>query len=874
MHPVPFRFARLFAPVLLAGLALAAGAHAQPAPRAVDFRFAPPYWYSALGVPDDWHKPLANDRGALLYDFGPGPYVIPLTTVGVGVRGVTLQREAQTLADPRVPVLATTLAGPGVRVALTTFSAVPDSVAGSNGRFGAYERLDGITGALGWAATPTVPADTAFRNVAWGITRPIHYRVRVAPNARKRVVLGFNESYKPRLNERVAWMRVEGAPDQQVDLALTARQHEPQVFLFDGGDADGDGWLHVEVMAPTGADPNTTLAAVWVYPAGAGLTRPALLAGGAGLPVGPELRIDAGTEMLRQAPRVDVIDATVEAAPGAVPEVTVRTRRGLHARDGALWLGDRPFVATQPAFTAADPTADGWTLALPAGTRSARVLVVSGDASAADLPRWTAAPTARLLAAANTYWRAADIPYGHVRVPDARLQAGLDAALRTLYQGRERINDRGQFNSSFTLYRGLWAGDAAYFVDVGAMIGDRARARESLQAMLDHQTEGGLYEIMRPVVFWRESAQVLWTFGRYVRLTDDRAWAEPRWAGVMRGVEALRRARATTLGTGTPYEGLFPPAFSDGGIGRIAAEYSSAYWTMIALHELARTARTLGRTDDAQRLDAFYGELRASFDAGMRRDLRRDSLGNPYLPVPVGLEGPDAVPQLAQWAVLEAHILADVFPRDGELIRGTLGVMKAAERQGLPISTGWLPGGIWAGFGGLVAHAELLQGNDARAADLLYAMANHSSPVGTWVEEQPLVGAGDRLAGDMPHNWAGTFFARTALSMLALEQGDDLHLLSAVPEEWLRAGATSALDRVRTARGDVDLTLTVSRDGRTATLTADPIGTSGQAGRLVLHTRSLRRAGFTRISGAPATGSDEAVVLPWGRAVRITFRKP
>ncbi len=542
-------------------------------------------------------------------------------------------------------------------------------------------------------------------------------------------------------------------------------------------------------------------------------------------------------------------------------------------RDGVLWLGSRPFVATQPAFTAAVPTAEGWTLSLPPGTRSARVLVFSGDASAAFLAQTRAAATPDLLAASSAYWRAADIPYGHVRVPDAALQATLDAALRTLYQGRESINGQGQFNSSFTLYRGLWAGDAAYFVDLAAMIGDREHARESLQAMLDHQTEGGLYEIMRPVVFWRESAQVLWTFGRYVRLTDERSWAAPRWAGIMRGVEALWRARATTLGTGTAYEGLFPPAFSDGGIGRIGAEYSSAYWMMNALHELARTARTLGQDDDARQLDAYFGELRASFETAMRRDLRRDSLGNTYLPVPVGLEGPDPVPQLAQWAVLESHILADYFPRRGALITGSLGMMQAAERQGLPISTGWLPGGIWAGFGGLVAHAELLQGHDARAADLLYAMANHGSPVGTWVEEQPLAGQGSKLAGDMPHNWAGALLLRTALSMLALEQGDDLNLLSSVPETWLRAGATAALDGVRTARGDVRLALTVSRDGRTATLTADPIGAAGQAGQLLLHTQSLRRAGFTLVSGASGAGNDDTFVLPWGRSVRVTFRR-
>src|SRR5207253_5936173 len=103
--------------------------------------------------------------------------------------------------------------------------------ADSNGRFARYERLDGISGALGWAQ-PAAPAAPEFRNIAWGTNRPVRYRVRVEPGARKRVVLGFCESYKPRLNERVAAMTVEGAPTQVADLALTGARHTPQIFVF------------------------------------------------------------------------------------------------------------------------------------------------------------------------------------------------------------------------------------------------------------------------------------------------------------------------------------------------------------------------------------------------------------------------------------------------------------------------------------------------------------------------------------------------------------------------------------------------------------------------------------------------------------------
>ena len=855
----------------LALLFVALGAHAQT--RTVDFRFAPPYWYSATGVPDDWHKPLVSDEGALLYDFGPGPYVIPLTRVSLGVRGVSLTRLEQGLPSPRTPIVETTMQGEGVRLDLRTFSVVPEggTPAPSNGRYGGYERLDGISGALGWA-TPNVPADSAFRNVAWGITRPIHYRLRVAPGAKKRVVLGFDESYKPRLFERVAWMQVEGAPDQTVDLALTARRNDPQAFLFDAADADSDGWISVEVMAPQSFDPNTTLALIRMYPEAAYLSRDVLISG-VGAPE-PELRIDAGTEMLRQVPRVDVIDARLEAPATAVPVVTVQTRRGLTARDGALWLGSRPFVATEPAFTAADTTAEGWTLTLPTGTARPRVLVFSGDAGQADLDRARASGPETLLASAATFWDHADIPYGHVRVPDAGIQSVLDMGLRTLYQGRETIGGRGQFNSSFTLYRGLWTGDAAYFVDLATVIGDRDHAREALDGILAHQTPEGLIEVMKPFTFWRESAMTVWTYARYARLVGDdpaeRAYLDRTWPAVLRIVEALQRARQTTVGTGEPYDGLFPPAFNDGGIGRIGAEYSSVFWTMTGLVELSRVARAQGHTEDAERLDAFYTDLRASFETAFARDARRDAHGHLYVPVPVGKTGPDETPQLAQWAPLEAHLFSDYLPLDSDFMAGLLGIMQDAEREGLPISTGWLPGGVWAGFGYLYGMDLLLTGHDDRASDVLYAMANHASPVGTWVEEQPLQGEGSKLAGDMPHNWHPAVFNRMVISMLAVDRGDDVTLLGAVPEEWLVPGGTSSIEAIQTIAGPLTLSLTVSRDGRSARLRTNALGTAGQPGRLVLNTRSLRRTGFSRLTGATA-GADGTVVLPWGRPVDVTF---
>ncbi|MEO8166974.1 MAG: hypothetical protein ABI623_01915, partial [bacterium] len=51
--------------------------------RTIDYRYAPAYFHTPIGFVDDWQKTMVNERGSLLYDFGPGPYVRANTIVGV-----------------------------------------------------------------------------------------------------------------------------------------------------------------------------------------------------------------------------------------------------------------------------------------------------------------------------------------------------------------------------------------------------------------------------------------------------------------------------------------------------------------------------------------------------------------------------------------------------------------------------------------------------------------------------------------------------------------------------------------------------------------------------------------------------------------------
>jgi hypothetical protein len=137
--------------------------------RVVDFRYAPAESCTLICLPDDWLKTAVRTGGALMYDFGPGPYGRGLTSITIGVRGDSLRVIGQTFKDPRVPVLTTRLTAREATIEEEAFSVIPRKNAPPPAlwRGGTIRRTGGLNGCIGWAS-PADTVDEAFRNAAWG----------------------------------------------------------------------------------------------------------------------------------------------------------------------------------------------------------------------------------------------------------------------------------------------------------------------------------------------------------------------------------------------------------------------------------------------------------------------------------------------------------------------------------------------------------------------------------------------------------------------------------------------------------------------------------------------------------------------------------
>jgi len=864
-------------------LLVTVGISAQAQTRVIDYRYAPPFYHTPVGFVDDWQKTMVNEQGALLYDFGPGPYVRPNTIVHVGVKNVELRVVGQKLKHSRIPIVTTQRSGEGVNLTTDVFAIVPreSHTAKKQRPSPTVRRLLGLNGSLSWA-NPEGKVDPAFKNVAWGTNRPIIYRIAVKKGSRKTVALGVCESYRTTAALRAMEFHVEGASIRTVDPLLFGVRNQPLVFLFDAEDADRDGELRIEARPTTQAkDPNVILNGIWVFPATASVTSDEVISGSASRRA--EVYVDCGVEPeVQQRPtRLDAVLAKFDGAD-ATPIITVQTHRSLtvNQKSGVLEFEGKPFVASRPKPMAARQTEKGWELELPHGTSTAEVIVIHGY----QLPKniGQVPDISKERERSVEWWKnESRIPYERVTLPDSELQHLYEAGLRNLYQHRDVVDGNAQFQPGSTVYRGLWIHDGAHFIETVAMLGDTMSARLASENLFLYQDQSGKVQVMYPVGMQRETPVFIWTLGRYARIANNPQWAQAHWDKLVNAMTYLVTLRQGTMKErNSPYYGLLPPGFVDGGISDLTADYSAVYWSLFGIREAVEVARWLGKSKEEQQWELFYHDFLQSFKEAARRDKRHDRFGNLYIPVRVGDTTTTDVPQRAQWAMCEALFMSDVFEKGDSLATGTLAVIDSSCLQGLPTSFGWLTGGIGVWFAPLYAIAHVAQGNPERGIDILYAFANHATPHGAWAEEQMPKGMPPRTVGDFPTTCATGAMLRSILYLLVNEKGNAIELFGGVPADWITAGATIRAKDLLTTMGPISVDATVSKDGDRATMWVQS-GTEGEnddlmaqytdgGNKLLLRLDAFKKNGFIISDGRELP---DQLPLAWGQNVTLEMKK-
>jgi hypothetical protein len=808
---------------------------ASPTVSAVDFRYSPPEWQTAICLPDDPQKSLVDRSGELLYHYNQGGREFG-TRICVQVVGNSVWQK-QDLYSPRVPIVRTQLAADELEIIEEAF-AITD-LRQSERPTTALRRVDGGGENRNWAKPPA-GADPSLQDIAVHMDGNIAYEVTVPPGASCRVALALCEGWWSEAGKRIQVLRVEGVAPKTVDTVTDLGKNKPGAFWFDAKDVNHDGIINISIeAAPQGADKNTILNGLWVFAANVKPDSEALLSGklnslalarlnvtNPGGPARNDLILvhvrntSAVTRTLR--PQL-VVDTTL---PFAFQPETQRVQVNDHETITASLKmtamaeerGPRRLIQLED-------------LAVRAGQSTTFFALYSGGGSLVIQPH-TLQQALACRQHAVTYWGKAPLPYDRVQVPDESVQALVDSSIRNIWQAREIKQGLPAFQVGPTCYRGLWIVDGAFLLEAATMLGAGQQARDGVAYELTHQKPDGRIEVMQN--YWKENGIVLWTCTRHARLTQDKAWLESVWPKLERIAEFIKKLRQDTLTDASPLDdGLMPPGFPDGGIGGVRLEYTNPYWNLTGLHAFIEAAQWLGKDAEAAAWQKEYGDFMAAFRKAAARDLRTDAHGNRYLPILMGEEGSKELPQRAQWAFCQAVYPGEVFAQDDPLVAGNLAMLEATEREGMVYGTGWDATGIWNYFASFYGHAWLWEGNGRKAAQVLAAFANHAAPTLVWREEQSLRGEEFRKVGDMPHNWASAEFIRLTIHLLALDRGDELHLLEGLPREWTRPGMVTRLNGVATPFGPLDMTVRIDNEGTKATVSVKPLAPNCRA--IIVH---------------------------------------
>ncbi len=430
------------------------------------------------------------------------------------------------------------------------------------------------------------------------------------------------------------------------------------------------------------------------------------------------------------------------------------------------------------------------------------------------------------------YWEnRSGIPYDLVTIPDKEIQNLTDASMRGIWQAREIKNDRIAFQVGPTCYRGLWIVDGAFLLETAAVFDRGMDARDGVEYTLSFQNEDGSFTVLgaggsngERLYYWKENGIILWTAVRHAMLTQDKEWLKSKWSTLKKTVDFIKVLRARTFENDIPVDdGLIPPGHIDGGLNGDwnQAEYSNVYWNLAGLKAMIQAAEWLNEKKDAQTWKEEYDDFFATFQKAAERDMATDVFGNRYLSVHMDPRF-RSLPQRAQWAFCQGVYPGQIFDMNDPVATGTIDMLKTTLQEGMVMGTGWDINGIWTYFAGFFGHACLWMGDGKSAVEQLYAFGNHASPLYSWREEHPPRDiTPSHYVGDMPHNWASAEFASLVVHLLALDRGDELHLLEGFPVEWRQSGMRTALKDIATPFGKLSFTLQVDASGKTATLEVD-----------------------------------------------------
>jgi len=361
-------------------------------------------------------------------------------------------------------------------------------------------------------------------------------------------------------------------------------------------------------------------------------------------------------------------------------------------------------------------------------------------------------------------------------------------------------NDHGELRGGENFYDRFYPRDGAYQVmelEEAGLIEPARRAMESFLACQapDGRFHGGGNQVKQ----LDANGQATWTLWQHYKITGDRQFLQRAYPCMLRAMRWTMAARRRAP-TDPAFTGVLPAAPADGECLWAGKHHIVGYdlWNLRGMLCTADAAGVLGKEADQKELRAEADDYRAAIDAAWKRT------GLGHFP-------PSWEERGTHWGNTETLWPTELFKRDDPRVAALIRHVREE------FAGGFIEGTIqWKGTGGVEAihpymgayttMADLVRGRHEQVVEdfywyLLHSTAAHAFPEGIYYKQ--------RMAWNhtIPHVTGACNYAIMLRHMLIHEAGDELHLLSAVPDWWLADGEEIRVERLPTHFGQMNLSV-------------------------------------------------------------------
>jgi hypothetical protein len=417
-----------------------------------------------------------------------------------------------------------------------------------------------------------------------------------------------------------------------------------------------------------------------------------------------------------------------------------------------------------------------------------------------------------------SFWREAIARAAKIDVPCRKATRALLAA----HVCQMIANDLGDLRGGEGFYDDFYIRDGAYQLMELEEAGLDDFAARAIDYYLPRQQRDGRFESQRNQ--YDANGQGVWALWQYAKITGDRGYLERVYPRMLRAVSWSLQERQKTPADSL-FAGLLTPAPADGEFLWDGKHHIVGYdfWNLRGLLCTADAARILGRTEDAVWLTDQAAKYRAAIEAAWKRT------GVAYFPPSWETAG-------THWGNTETLWPTRLFERDDPRVTASTAFVEKEFAGGYVEGTiRWVApkteDAIHPYMGAYTVMNTLVHGEDEKVVEsfywyLLHSTAANAFPEGIFFKRR------FAWSDTIPHVTGACNYAVLLRHMLVHEDGDELHLLAAVPDWWLADGNQIRIERLPTHFGPVDLLVRGSARGVNVEMTG-PVRETPK--RIVLH---------------------------------------